>query len=88
MIFKYKIKLDLEVEFDVPLLGTDTTLLKRKQADLIAKSTLIEMLKIQTTSYAGIDREIVEDNFNGRVKGEITLRSAEMLKFDEKNKKS
>lgn len=88
MIFRYKIKLDLEVEFDAPLLGADTTLLKRKQADLIAKSTLIEMLKLRTTSYAGIDREIVEDNFNGRVKGEITLRSAAMLKFDEKNTKS
>lgn len=88
MIFKYKIKLDLEVEFDVPLLGTDTTRLKRKQVDLIAKSVLAEMIKMQTTSYVGIDREVVEDNFNGRVKGEITLRSAAMLKFDEKNTKS
>jgi hypothetical protein len=88
MIFKYKIKLDVEVEFDTPLLGTDTTRLKRKHADSIAKSALAEMIRMQTTSYVGIDREVVEDNFNGRVKGEITLRSAAMLKFDEENKKS
>ena len=29
MIFKYKIKLDIEVEFDAPLLGVDTTKGKR-----------------------------------------------------------
>ena len=87
MLFKYKITLDVEVEFDAPLLGTDTTKLKRKRVDSIAKSALAEMIRIQTTSYAGIDREVIEDNFNGQVKGEITLRSAAMLKFDEENKK-
>lgn len=88
MLFKYRIKLDVEVEFDAPLLGTDTTRFKRKHADAIAKAALAEMVRMQSTSYVGIDREIVEDNLNGSVKGEISLRSAAMLKFDEENKKS
>lgn len=86
MIFKYKIKLDVEVEFDVPLLGADTTRGRRKQTDLIAKATLAEITKLGTTSYIVIDREIDEDNLKGKIKSEISLRSAAMLKFDEENK--
>lgn len=87
MEFNYKISLDLEVEFDVPLLGVDTTTIRRKQANDIALSALKEMIDLQTTSHIKIDREIQESNFNGNVKGKITLRSAALLKLDtEKNK--
>jgi len=44
MLFKYKITLDVEVEFDAPLLGTDTTKRRRKQVDSIAKRALQEMI--------------------------------------------
>ena len=50
MLFKYKITLDVEVEFDAPLLGTDTTKNKRKQVDGIAKKALQEMINFKTTS--------------------------------------
>jgi hypothetical protein len=83
MLFKYKINLEVEVEFDAPLLGTDTTRVKRSMTDAIAKAALAEMIKMKTTSYVGLDREIREDNLKGRVRGEITLRSAAMLKRDQ-----
>jgi hypothetical protein len=75
MLFKYIIRLEVEVEFDAPLLGTDTTRGRRNQTDMIAKAALAEMIKLKTTSYTGIDREIREDNLNGTVKGSITLRT-------------
>jgi hypothetical protein len=85
MRFKYKISLDVEVEFDAPLLGVDTTKGKRSQTDAIAKSALAEMIRIKPTSYAGIDREINDDNLKGTIKGEITMRSAKLAN-QEKNK--
>jgi len=51
---------------------------------MIAKAALAEMIKLKTTSCVGLDREIKEDNLNGSVNGEITLRTAEMLKRDKK----
>ena len=83
MLFKYKISLEVEVEFDAPLLGVDTTRSRRGQTDMIANAALAEMIKLKTTSYVGLDREIKEDNLNGKIKGEITLRSAAMLKRDQ-----
>ena len=83
MLFKYKINLEVEVEFDAPLLGVDTTRSRRGQTDAIAKAALAEMIKMKTTSYVGLDREIREDNLKGRVRGEITLRSAAMHKRDQ-----
>jgi hypothetical protein len=88
MLFKYKISLEVEVDFEAPLLGTDTTKSRRKQADLIAKGTLAEMVKLGTTSYLKIDREIKEENLNGTIKGELILRSHRMIEEDNKNKKS
>jgi len=88
MLFKYKISLEVEVDFEAPLLGTDTTKSRRKQADLIAKGTLAEMVKLGTTSYLKIDREIKEENLNGTIKGELILRSHGMIEEDNKNKKS
>jgi len=75
MLFKYKINLEVEVEFDAPLLGVDTTKNKRNKADMIAKATLAEMIRLKTTSYVGVDRTIDADNFKGTIKGEITHRT-------------
>ena len=80
MLFKYKITLEVEVEFEAPLLGVDTTGRRRKQADTIAKSTLSEMTKLGTTSYLEIDREINEENLKGRTKGNITMMTAATFK--------
>jgi hypothetical protein len=84
MLFKYKITLDVEVEFDAPLLGTDTTKNKRKQVDSIAKKALQEMINFKTTSYVGVNREINDENLKGNYKGEIILRSAKMFEEDKK----
>jgi hypothetical protein len=88
MLFKYKINLEVEFEFEAPLLGVDTTKIKRKRAGAIAIESLREMVRLGTTSYLDLDREIEEDNLKGKVKGEVSMRSAAMLKFDEENKKS
>ena len=87
MLFKYKITLDVEVDFDAPLLGTDTTMMSRKQTDAIAKATLAEITKLGTTSYIVIDRDIEGDNLNGKIKSEIILRSHRMIEEDKKIKK-
>jgi len=87
MKFKYKINLEIEVDFDAPLLGTDTTKGKRSKTDMIAKAALAEMIKLKTTSYVGLDRVIDEDNLNGTIKGSVMLRSHKMLEEDEKNKR-
>jgi len=84
MLFKYKINLELEVEFEAPLLGADTTKGKRKNACAIAKEALNEMIKTNSTSYASIKREINEENLKGKVSGEISMRSAAMIKEDQK----
>lgn len=86
MLFRYKISLELEVEFEAPLLGTDTTKGKRKMAGSIAKSALSEMISLNSTSYANLDREIKEENLKGTIKGEISMRSANMIKEDNKTK--
>ena len=85
MLFKYKIKLEVEVEFDAPLLGVDTTKGKRNRTDMIAKATLAEMIRLKPTSYVGVDRVIEQDGLNGTIVGEITMRSARMIEQD-KNK--
>jgi hypothetical protein len=84
MLFKYKINLEVEVEFDAPLLGVDTTIGRRGQTNMIAKAALAEMIEMNTTSYVVLDREIREDNLKGTVRGEIKMRSAAMHKRDQK----
>lgn len=86
MLFKYRINLELDVEFEAPLLGADTTKGKRKLACSIAKSSLNEMISLNSTSYASVDREIDIDNLKGKIKGEISMRSAAMIKEDNKTK--
>jgi hypothetical protein len=81
MKFVYKINLEIEAEFDAPLLGTDTTKPYRNQIDVIAKKTLAEMIRFKTTSFVGVERNLTDDdNLKGTVKGTITLRTAKMLK--------
>ena len=84
MTFKYKINLEIDVDFEAPLLGTDTTKGKRSRTDIIVKAALAEMVKVKTTSYVSVDRVIDEDNLKGTIKGSIMLRSHKML--DEDNK--
>jgi hypothetical protein len=79
MLFKYTISLELEVEFEAPLLGADNTKHKRKYASLIAKKTLQEMVRPNSTSLI-VDRAIEEDNFNGTVKGRVHLGKSEKNK--------
>jgi hypothetical protein len=87
MKFKYKITLEVDVDFDAPLLGADTTKGKRSRTDMIAKAALSEMIKFKTTSFVGVDREVDEDNLKGTIKGSIMLRSHKMLEEDKKNSK-
>ncbi len=80
MLFKYTINLELEVEFEAPLLGADNTKHKRKYANTIAKKLLQEMTSPNSTSKI-IDREIEEDNFNGTIKSRIHLGKSEKNKY-------
>lgn len=86
MKFKYKINLEIDVDFEAPLLGTDTTKGKRNRTDMIAKAALAEMIKLKTTSYAELDRVIDETDLTGSIKGSIMLRSHKMLDEDKKIK--
>ena len=86
MKFKYKINLEVDVDFEAPLLGTDTTKGKRNRTDMIAKAALNEIIKLKTTSYAEIDRSVNEDGLVGNVKASIMLRSHKMLDEDNKDK--
>ena len=80
MLFRYQITLELDVEFEAPLLGADNTQHKRKYASSIAKKTLQEMISLNSTSVI-VDRKIEEDNFNGTVKGHVHLGKSEKNKY-------
>ena len=80
MLFRYQITLDLDVEFEAPLLGADNTKHKRKYASSIAKKALQEMISLNSTSVI-IDRKIEEDNFNGTIKGYVHLGKSEKNKY-------
>jgi hypothetical protein len=86
MLFKYKISLEVEVDFEAPLLGVDTTKGRRKQAGAIAIEALREMVKLGTTSHLEVDRKIEEEGLPGTIKGKLTLRSHRMIEEDKKNK--
>lgn len=75
MLFKYTINLEIEVEFDAPLLGVDTTFLRRDQTDKIAKTALNELLKVKTPMTI-INKDIDLDNLKGTIKSRKTLGSA------------
>jgi hypothetical protein len=80
MLFKYTVSLEVEVEFEAPLLGADTTKPKRKITNEIAKKALQEMIKLGS-SFVLIDREVEEENLNGTVKGSINLCKSEKNKY-------
>ena len=80
MLFKYTISLEVEVEFEAPLLGADNTKHKRKSAGLIARRTLQEMVSLNSPSLI-VDRNIEEDNFNGTIKGRAHLGKSDKNKY-------
>ena len=80
MLFRYQITLELDVEFEAPLLGADNTKHKRKYSSSIAKKTLQEMISLNSTSLI-VDRKIEEDNFNGNIKGHVHLGKSEKNKY-------
>lgn len=80
MLFRYQITLELDVEFEAPLLGADNTKNKRKYASSIAKKTLQEMISLGSTVVV-VDRKIEEDNLNGTIKGHVHLGKSEKNKY-------
>jgi UDP-2,3-diacylglucosamine pyrophosphatase LpxH len=80
MLFRYQITLELDVEFESPLLGADNTKHKRKYANSIAKKILQELTSENSTSKI-VDKEIEEDNFNGTIKGHVHLGKSEKNKY-------
>ena len=80
MLFRYQITLELDVEFEAPLLGADNTQHKRKYTNSIAKKVLQEMISPNSTSKI-VDRKIEEDNFNGTIKGHVHLGKSEKNKY-------
>jgi UDP-2,3-diacylglucosamine pyrophosphatase LpxH len=80
MLFRYQITLELDVEFEAPLLGADNTKHKRKYANSIAKKILQEMTTENSTSKI-VDNKIEEDNFNGRIKGHVHLGKSDKNKY-------
>jgi hypothetical protein len=80
MLFKYRIKLELEVEFEAPLLGVDTTKQKRKLADSIAKKTLQEVLATKI-NVEHLDRDIDFENLKGSVEVLKELSKSEKNKY-------
>lgn len=80
MLFRYQITLELDVEFEAPLLGVDNTKHKRKFASTIAKKTLQEMISLNSTVVI-VDRKVEEDNLNGTIKGHVHLGKSEKNKY-------
>jgi hypothetical protein len=80
MLFKYRIKLELEVEFEAPLLGVDATKQKRKLADSIAKKTLQEVL-VTKINAQHLDRDIDFENLKGSVEVLKELSKSEKNKY-------
>jgi hypothetical protein len=76
MLFKYTISLEVEIEFEAPLLGADNTKHKRKYANSITKKILQEMTSENSTSKI-VDKNIEEDNFNGTIKGRVHLSKSD-----------
>jgi hypothetical protein len=80
MLFKYTINLELEVEFEAPLLGTDTTKQKRKHADSIAKKALQEIISLGPTEVT-LKREVDYENLKGIIKGSKHLGKSDKNKY-------
>lgn len=73
MKFNYTISMDVSMDFGAPLLGVDTTPLKRRRINRIAKEALKEVLFHPDHSHS-IDRVIDEENMKGVIKVSKRLR--------------
>ena len=80
MLFRYRITLDVDVEFEAPLLGVDTTKVKRKIVNSIAKKTLQEMISLESTT-VNVNRQVDEENLKWTVKGNIHLGKSDKNKY-------
>jgi hypothetical protein len=80
MLFKYTISLEMEVEFEAPLLGVDNTKQKRKIADSIAKKGLQEMISLGPTVVT-LNREVNFENLKGTIKGRKHLGKSDKNKY-------
>lgn len=73
MKFNYTIQLEVSMDFGAPLLGVDTTPLKRRRINRMAKDLLKECLYNDSHTFE-IEREIDEDNLKGKLKVSKRLR--------------
>jgi hypothetical protein len=74
MKFTYKINLDVDVEFEAPLLGADTTSYRRSVVDKLAKQIFKEVMSIKT--HSGKAEMVVDDgNTKGSIKCSKTMRA-------------
>ena len=73
MKFIYKINLEVDFEFDAPLLGTDTTGYRRKIIDRLSKEAFKELMnnKESTTDF---EETYDETNMKGKIKCSKKLR--------------
>jgi hypothetical protein len=74
MKFKYKINLDVDMEFEAPLLGMDTTFYRRGMIDKLAKEIFKEVMSNKEHSGKG-EIEVNEDNMKGTIKCSKNMRA-------------
>lgn len=80
MLFKYTINLELEVEFEAPLLGVDNTKQKRKLADSVAKKALQEIISLGPTIVT-LNRDVDYENLKGTIKARKHMGKSEKNKY-------
>lgn len=73
MKFNYTITMEVSMDFGAPLLGVDTTPLKRRRINRMAKDALKECLYNESHTFS-IERDIDEDNLKGVIKVSKRLR--------------
>lgn len=67
MKFKYSINLNLDFEFEAPLLGADTTGYRRKIIDKIAKDSFKKLMS-EKAYIASFEESYDEENMKGSVR--------------------
>lgn len=80
MLFRYKINLEVDIEFEAPLLGVDTTGRKVKSANLFAKELIKELVNQNSTNME-IVRDVDLDNFRGKVRASKELGKSPKNKY-------
>jgi hypothetical protein len=76
MKFTYKISLELEVDFEAPLLGADSTVFRRNQSDKLFKDAVKELLKDKKLTVNSFNKNVDEENLKGTIKGLKYLQGA------------